>query len=683
MSNDNASSPLKPGFPDAPTDFAKSRWLIAGVMGLVFLLLIAVYWPALRGEFVWDDLFLIKKNPLVKGDATFSSLWFSQDFPLTTTLFWVEWLFWGANPVGYHVVNLLLHALNALVLWRVLCRLNIPGAAFAAILWLFHPVCVASVAWISETKNTLSLLFFLLSLLAYLRFEAQETKVEAETQRGTTDAATDNSLHASRTTDHACYWLSLAAFVFALLSKTSTVMLPVVLLAGAWWKRGKVQIRDWLRATPFFILALAFGLMTIWFQKHQAMANATVQSENLWGRFAGAGMALWFYLGKALLPLNLNLIYPRWNIDARAAVSCLPLLLWCAALVVCWSFRRKWGRHPLFALGCFTVTLFPVLGFFDMYFLAISRVSDHLDYLPLICILALLAATLYAIFAARTFRFIALLVVCASGVLAAQRARVFATDEGLWVHTLARNPAAWVAHNNLACIRAEQQKMPEAVRHFEESLKLNPRNAKAHCNLGRALAMRGDYSGAESHFLEALRIKSDDPDTHRFYGVALAEQRKYEAALKHLREAARLEPDVETRMQLTAVLRATGQTHEAIEQCRLVLAAKPNMPEALNNLAWLLATAPDETLRDGKEAVRLAEQVCHATDYKDPRMLGTLAAAYAEAGQFDKAISTAQKALDLANATRNAQFASVISYLLKVFSTGKAYHEPAKTNPSE
>ena len=167
------------------------------------------------------------------------------------------------------------------------------------------------------------------------------------------------------------YWLSLLAFVLALLSKTSTVMLPVVLLGCAWWQRGRITRRDWLRTSPFFALALAFGLMSIWFQAHGAIAGATVQSENFWGRLAGAGMALWFYLGKALLPLNLSMIYPRWKIEAAAACRICRCCCGAASWRVCWVFRRTWGRHVLFGLGCFTVTLFPVLGFFDMFFLAL------------------------------------------------------------------------------------------------------------------------------------------------------------------------------------------------------------------------------------------------------------------------------------------------------------------------
>jgi len=175
-------------------------------------------------------------------------------------------------------------------------------------------------------------------------------------------------------------------------------MLPAVLLGCAWWQRGRVVRQDWLRAAPYFIFALTFGLLTIWFQSHQAMGGTAVQTESFWGRLAGAGFALWFYLGKALLPLNLNLIYPRWHLDAASPLSWLPLLLWFGLLGLCWRFRRGWGRHALFGLGCFTLNLFPVLGLFDMYFLALSRVSDHFLYLPLIAVLALAAAALKSLF---------------------------------------------------------------------------------------------------------------------------------------------------------------------------------------------------------------------------------------------------------------------------------------------
>ena len=641
---------------------------------LIVLVTFAVYWPVLRGKFVWDDLVLVKKNPLLTGEHTLGSIWFQGDFPLATVGFWIQHLLWGDNPAGYHAVNIVLHAVNALLVWRVLARLKVCGAWLAALIFAVHPVCVASAAWISELKNTLSLVFFLLSFLWYLRFEDQTAEARGQRAEGN-PLTSDHRFPTSR-----YYWLSLGAFLLALLSKTSTVMLPVVLLAGAWWRRGRVAKSDWLAATPHFALATAFSLMTIWFQS-LAIGSETVQTEDFPGRLAGAGWAVWFYLGKALLPVHLSMIYPRREI-AATTVSLLPSLLLVASLGVCWWFRRGRGRAALFALGCFTVTLFPVLGFFDMYFMVFSRVSDHFQYLPLICIAALVAAALHTALPKKVLWLVAVALIAALGVLTVQRARVFATDEGLWMNTLARNPAAWNAHNNLGCIRAEQSQWDEALRHFETSLKLNPRNTKALVNLGKFRAAEKKYTEAEAHFQAALKIKPDDADAQAQYGSMLAGIGRNEEAAAHLREAARLRPEIETRLELAAVYRAAGKIREAIEQCRQALRAKPDQPEALSNLAWLLATAADEKLRDGQEAVRCAEQACALTGHQKAPMVAVLAAAYAEAGRFDQAVVTAQQAVDLARAAGNLQFAATNEQLLRLYTSGQPYHEPLpKQNP--
>jgi tetratricopeptide (TPR) repeat protein len=642
--------------PVSPAAAQANRRALVLRVAIILLLTFAIYWPALRGGFVWDDLILVEKNQLAKGDLNLRTVWFNTDFPLTTAMFWVQWLLWGSNLAGYHVVNVLLHAASAVLVWRVLARLKIPGAWLAGALFAVHPVCVASVAWISELKNTLSLPFCLLSLWWYLAFEERDAGQRPGKQR-------------------CCYWLSLGAFALALLSKTSTVMLPVLLLICAWWQRGCITKGDLLKTAPHFGLALAFGLMTVWFQNHQVIGSETVQTENFWGRLAGSGMAVWFYLGKALLPLNLNMIYPRWEIDASSALSYVPLLLLCGVLAVCWRFRLAWGRHALFGLGGFAVTLFPVLGFFDMLFLMFSRVSDHLQYLPLVCVLALVAAGLQAMLPAKIFRFVAPALVLALCVLTVQRAKVFASDEKLWEDTIAKNPAAWNAHNNLGCIRAEQNKMDAAIQHFEASLKYNPRNAQAHVNLGKALAMQNKFIEVESHFQTALDLRPNNAEAHAFYGSALAARGKTGDALKHLREAVRLGPEVETRLQLAAMLRVNGKIREAIEQTRLALSAKPDMPEALSNLAWLLATASDDSVRNGAEAVRLAEQACRLTNFREARMLGALAAAYAEAGRFSDAVSTAQKAIELARAAGDVQFAGMNEQLLRLYQAGRPYHE--------
>ena len=630
---------------------------LAGGAAIVFLAVFAVYLPALRGQFLWDDLLVVHRNPLVTGELGLASIWFRTDFPLANVAFWLEWLAWGDHPFGYHVVNVSLHATSAILLWRVLERLRIPAAWLAVMIFAVHPVCVASVAWISELKNTLSLPFYLLSILWYLRL-------------GSEPRSSNFGLRISK-----WYWLSLGAFVLALLSKTSTVMLPVVLLGCAWWQRGRVGRQDWLRISPFLALALAFGLMSVWFQAHGAMAGVAVQSQNFWGRLAGAGMALWFYLGKALLPLHLNMIYPRWKIEAAAPGSYLPLLLWCSVLVVCWGFRRTWGRHALFGLGCFTVTLFPVLGFFDMYFLALSRVSDHFAYLPLTALVALAAGGLGCRLKGRVLGLVGGGLVAGLAVLAMLRAQVFVSEEALWRDTLARNPAAWCAHANLGWILASQQKYDEARAHLVASLELHPENAQAHSNLGRILSLQGRFAEANEQFLAATRIKPKDAEIRRAYASALAEQGKGEEAVKQLRELLQLRPDTEARAQLAALLYQTAKFREAVAEYRQVLAVKPDHPEALNNLAWLLATCSDGSVRDGAEAVRIAEHACRLIGDKGARTLGTLAAAYAEAGRFAEAVEAAQKAVEAARAGGNAQLAAVGGQLVNLFRAGKPYHE--------
>jgi len=369
------------------------RSLVLGTASL-FLLVVVAYLPAFRGEFIWDDALVIFKNPLVTGRFNLLSIWFHTDFPLSMVAFWLEWLVWGKTPAGYHVVNVLLHAFGAFLVWRVLARLKIPGCWLAAALFALHPVSAASVAWISELKNTLSLPFFLLSIYFYIRFEqsAESSQSPADQPLRSTASELPPATRHPSPVIRRWYWLSLSSFLLALLTKSTTAMLPVVLLGCAWWQRARLTRQDWFRTIPYFILAIGFGIFSIWFQSHQAFTTATVQTENFFGRLAGAGKAFWFYLGKALFPIHLNMIYPLWGINPTRPLSYLPLLLEILLFGLCWFFRRRWGRHILFGLGYFAITLFPALGFFDFYYLAISRVSDHLAYLSLIGVVALVAA---------------------------------------------------------------------------------------------------------------------------------------------------------------------------------------------------------------------------------------------------------------------------------------------------
>jgi protein O-mannosyl-transferase len=645
--------------PKLPGEFWQGWRGFAGGTALIFLLAFVVYWPALHGQFVWDDELLVIKNPLVTGLANLGSVWFQTDFSLTTVALWAQWLLWGKNPAGYHVVNVFLHAAGCVLLWRVLARLKIPGAFLAAIIFAVHPVCAVSIAWISEMKNTLSLVFLLLSLRWFLRFE-DEAVADRKRKR------------------KVLYWLSFAAFLLALLSKTSTVMLPVLLLGCAWWRRGKVARQDWLRAAPFFLLSLALGGATMWFQARVMAAGDPVQTENFPGRLAAAGMALWFYLGKALLPLNLNMIYPRWKIDSAALLSYLPAFLWCALLALCWWFRgRSRGRVAFFALGSFTVLLFPVLGLLSMDYLVISRVSDHFQYLPLIAVIALIAAALAKVLPGQIFSSVAAMLVVGLAAMTFQRSEIISHNETLWRDTLAKNPESFTAHNNLGCILAAQNNLDAAMEHFRAALKFNPKNASAHCNLGRAYSLQRQFADAENEFQAALKIKPASADIQQAYASALAEQGKMAEAIQHSREAVRLEPRNELRLQLAAWLHKTGNFRESAEQYRAALARELDSVEALNNLAWMLATSPDASVRNGGDAVRFAERACRLTDNKKAAMVGTLAAAYAEAERFADAEATAAKAADLADADGNTQFAAINRQLLALYRAGTPFREPS------
>ncbi len=638
--------------------------LVFGAL-IIFSLIFTVYRPILPGSFLMDDSRLIgSDNPLVNGELTPRTIWFQTDFTLTTLVWRWEGLWFGNNPAGYHAVNMVLQGLSAFLLWRLLAQLKIPGAWLAAAIFAVHPVCVNSVARVAELKNTLSLPFFLLSFWAYLRYEALALYPVDRKQR-------ENH--------RATLWLtlSLVAFVLSLLSKTTAVMLPVVLLLSAAWQRGRTTLRDWLHTVPYFILALAFGLMTIWFQKHQALADAgqILPPASFAQRLAEAGRNFWFYLGKAFLPVHLSTFYARNRMDATSPMAFLPVLLGCAMFLFCWRHRHRWGRHALFGLGCFAVVLFPALGFFDAQFLEMLRISDHLQYMAMIALIALTAAVMASRLPRRFFLGAAVIVLLVLSILTFKRAQVFAMEETLLRDTLAKDPAAWPAHNDLGIILAQRGDISGAINHFVLSQQYNPDDSGAYENLAHALVLQGKWAEADTQYLAALRIKPYAAQTHRAYAQALEMQGRNREAIHHLQVAILFQPDAETRVELASLFYASGDPRRAVAQFHEVLHLQPDQVEALNNLAWILATCPDDTVRDGKEAVRCAEQACRLTAFKRVEMVTVLAAAYAEAGNFSQAVATAETAAKLATATGNTRFATINQQLLMLYRANKPWRE--------
>lgn len=641
--------------PNAPAQKPAPQGDRVGKMaaGLVLLALVGVaYWPSFRGGFVWDDLVLVKNNPLATGEFTLKTVWLGSDFSLSTVVMWWEWLVFQENATGYRVTNALLHGVGVLLLWRVLVRLVGPGAWWGAAVFAVHPVAVASVAWISELKNTLSLPFFLLSLLGFMHFEAARAAQRTAAARW-------------------AYGGAFGSFILALLAKTSTVVLPILLL-GLVMRQRRPTRKDGLALAPFFAAALFFGAMTMWFQAHQAIRGLTVQTGGGAERLADAGTAIWFYLGKALWPVNLCAIYPSWNDSLPGGLRFLPLILLGVGGALVWRYRHRWGRPVAFGSAAFIVMLLPVCGLVDMYFMVFSRVSDHFAYLALLVVAAAVGAGIGQLRQPHIRNGVAGGIIAGLVLLSQERARVYATDEALWRDTVQKNPKAGSAHNNLACNLAERGRLPEAMEHFKISLELNPNNAAAQRNLGKGLAMTGRFSEAEKHFIRALEIKPDDTETLIAYGQALAANQRLGEAIYQIRKACERKPTGAIRSYLAALLTATGQQEAAAREYELVLQTEPKSIEALNNLAWILAANPKKEQRNGKEAVRLAQEACQLTAQQEPLMLSTLAAAYAEAGDFSNAVVTAQSAIKLASAGGNEPLARKNEMLLREYQAGRS-----------
>jgi hypothetical protein len=552
----------------------KNTWKSCGWgCALIVLLTVVAYFPAMRGGFVFDDYALLINNPLVKASDGLHRFWFTTQapdyYPLTWSLWSLEWRLWGDHPRGYHVVNVLLHAVNAILVWMILRRLKIPGALVAALVFAVHPVNVATVAWISEQKNTLSMLFYAMAIVLYLQFDE----------------------------DSRWRWfgLSLAAFLLALLSKTAVVMLPVVLLGCVWWVHGRARWKDLLYSAPFFVLSLGLALVTIWFQSHRALVGESIQPVAFPLRLAAAGYAPWFYLYKTILPVDLMVIYPKWNIDASRWVSYLPGMLLVSSLGVFWWKRKTWGRAALFGLGYFIVMLFPVLGFFNQGFYRYSFVADHWQYYSIMGVVALTVAAGERICHRLGEQgqywggVAAVAVLLVLGTATWRRGYVYADDVTLWRDNVARNQAPW-PYNNLGCALQRAGELTEAIGQFDQALRLKPDYAEAHCNLGNVLLQAGRTDEAMGQWELALRFKPDYAQAHYNLGLGLARQGKLPEAIEHWKQALRIKPIyAEAHYNLGVALEQTGKVGEAIEHYQVALQIRPDYVQAQNGLARLQA----------------------------------------------------------------------------------------------
>jgi tetratricopeptide (TPR) repeat protein len=657
--------------------------------------------------FIWDDNDYVTENPTLHDLEGLRRIWFEvgavpQYYPLVYSVFWLQARLWGLEPLGYHLVNVALHIAAALLLAHVLSRLRVPGAWLAGFIFALHPVCVESVAWVTELKNVLSTAFYLAATLAYRRFGELR------------DAGGPNQRFERR-----WYAGALVSFAAALLSKTVTCSLPAALLLVRWWEKGRLRWADVRPTLPFFALGAALGLHTASVERNFIGAEGVHWSLSFAQRCLIAGRAVWFYAGKLLWPANLTFIYPRWNVDPAVWWQWMFPVAALGLIVALWLVRHKIGRGPLTAVCFFVGTLGPALGFIDVYMMRYTFVADHFQYLASIGLIALAGAVLSQLF--RSSKAAGPLLVpalsgalCVSlGALTWSYAGTFADLETLWRATIARNPNCSMAYNNLGQLFLARNQVEDASAHFRKAVQIDPNNSEAHGSLGTVLLQKGQVDEAQAHFVRALQINPDDATNHYNLGTALLQkgqldgaasqflnvlrmkpehalahnnlgnvffgQGRMEEALVHYQRALQIRPDLaEAANNAGSVLLNTGRVDAAVASYQKALQLRPTFPEAADNLrhaAWRLATSPDASVRDGAKAVEVAGQLERLRGGGDALALATLAAAYAEAGRFTEATATAKRALQLTAAQNDTAFAGELRTQIELYEAGQAYRE--------
>ena len=540
---------------------------------ILFLVAITIvaYQPAWNAGYIWDDDVYVTGNQLLTASDGLWRIWFSLDspsqyFPLVYTTFRFEHALWGLNPAGYHLVNILLHATNALLVWRLLARFRIPGAWLAAALFALHPVQVESVAWITERKNVLMGLFFLLSLIHWARF------IENKNRSG-------------------AYWLALIFYTLALFSKTTACTLPAALLLMLWLERRPIDGRRLLQIVPFIVVGIALGLVTIWWERYHQGTQGQLFALGIPERLLVASRAVWFYLWKLIWPANLAFSYQRWSISARNVLD----YAWLAAAMVLaaalWFWRPRATRAITVAALFFVTTLGPVLGFIMLYTFRYSFVADHYQYLACIGPIALagagLAVTSDRLQLSKTIQWVAVAVLLGTiSVMTWNQCRIYSDAKTLWQETLARNPASWMAHANLGVILFQQGKVEEGIEHYNKALELDPTYGEAHYNLANAFVRLGRTEEAISHYEKAIDFSPLNARAHFNLGSILVQNKRVDEGIAHFRQALVLSPrDAGIHNNLGIALLRSDKIDEAAAEFRNALGLNPENAEANYNLA--------------------------------------------------------------------------------------------------
>ncbi len=608
-------------------------------MLILGVLVVASYFPALWGEFVWDDFLLTKLKAVSRWDGIWQ-LWFDpvdaylqrdavegHYWPLLYTTFWLEHKLWGFVPMGYHIVNLLLHFVNTLLLWRLLLRLELPGACFAAAVFAVHPLHAESVAWVISRKDLLSAMFYLTAFSMWIRF------IERPNLRR--------------------YATVFLLFTAALLCKSVAVTLPVALLICQWWRKGRITPTDLLRVVPFFLLAFVVCGFDIWFYKTK---TALSFDYSIYERMLITSHALWFYVEKLLWPVDLAVIYPRWEIDAADPLGWAYVVATVTVSMMLWILRRRVGRGPLACALFFAITLSPTLGFVDYSYMGHSFVADRYQYLAGIGVIVFFAAVaaraadrLPSVAANRAVAGTALAVLALLGIATWNQTTVYKNEVSLFNHVISHNSQSWAAHQNLGMALLRLKRFEEAEKSLRRSLKIFPLNPKVFRNLGEALKGQKNYEEALKWYRAAVVLESDEPLNHAGMGIVLFQLKRYPEAVSSMKQTLELQPDFSTVPRIHSLMgqgfRKMGRHDEADKHFNLSVKLDLRMDPPDSEVFFFRA----EDLRRRKLYEESLEWY-HSIIETDPEF----ALAYAgmgdslyQLGHYLEAVSSMKRALEL------------------------------------
>lgn len=613
----------------------------AGMVSIFCAALLA-YFPSIYGTLLWDDSNYITA-PALQSVQGLWRIWTELGathhyFPLLHSAFWIEHLLWGDSVLGYHFINVLFHSFSAILVVLILRQLRLRGSWLAGFIFLLHPVCVQSVAWISGQAVTLAAFLCLVAGLIYLRFDQNRRK---------------------------SYFLWAAGFfAAALLCNPIVAAFPAALFVLLWWRNGKIEVkRDLASLSPFLGLGIAAVVLSFLIEKAYPGIRNPEFSYSFMQHLLFGCRATWFYFAKLVLPFNLTFIYPQFTVDAGNWQQ----YLYPAGLIIITGCLLLMGRRYRGLLAgwlLFIAILLPALGLLNFSQFPYSQVADHFQYLAALGIIVpvssgiwLAAAKLQQsgnffksglrhkklILTAGIFGLLPVLYLVGTR----RQSGTYPDIETLWKTTIARNPGSWIAYNNLGEVLFQQERVDEALPYSRTAVNLKPDNAEANANLGNI-----------------LRYKQQPGE-----------------ALVYYRKAADLQPDIASfHGSIANTLLEMGKIKEAVSRYETALKLDPSNGLLANNLAWILATCPTDSLRNGPKALELAQRAVQAIGDQDPTVLGTLAAAYAETGNFKQAVANEERAYGLIQSSGDAESTAWHSQLLESYRAGEPYRE-SSLNP--